>query len=79
MGENMVVHRVAPDAEAETLVAERLSAAGIKIVRQERLMFLVSGDRDAVARALGASHGWGISPVTTTPPPKTREQVLKPP
>ena len=75
----MVVHSVAPDAEAEALVAQRLNAAGIAVLRQEPFMFLVSGDRDAVAGVVGQSKGWTMSPLTTTPPPKTREQVLKRP
>ena len=79
MSERMVVHRAAADAEPDADVARRLHAGGIKIVEQQPYMLLVEGDRSAIARALNNARGWSISPLTTVPPPRTRESVRRRP
>ena len=79
MGERMVVHSVTINAAADAEVDRRLKHAGIAIVEQEPHMLLVEGDDAAIRRALGGAHGWSVSPLTKTPPPRTREQVLKKP
>jgi hypothetical protein len=79
MGERIVVHSVTDDAEADGEVTRRLKNAGIDIIEQQPHMLLVEGDHQAVRRALGDIRGWVVSPVTETPPPRTRERVLKKP
>jgi hypothetical protein len=79
MSERVVVHSVEADAEPGTEVAQRLRANGVEIVEQQPNMFLVSGDHKAVGAALGGARGWKVSPLTTVPPPSTRQWVLKPP
>jgi hypothetical protein len=79
MSERVVVHSVEANAEAGTEVARRLRDKGIEIIEQQPNMFLVSGDHQAVGDALGGARGWHVSPLTKTPPPSTRQRVLKPP
>jgi hypothetical protein len=79
MSDRVIVHSVAADAEPVDEVAQRLRDGGIEIVEQQPHMLLLSGDRQAVGRALGAARGWSVSGLTTVPPPRTREQVLKRP
>ena len=79
MGERMVVHSVATDAEADTEVVRRLKDAGIEIVEQQPNMLLVYGTHPTIWRALGGARGWTVSPLTKTPPPRTRQQVRKKP
>jgi hypothetical protein len=75
----LVVHSVTADAESEATVVERLTAGGVVILDQQPCTLLVEGDRQAIVQALGDLHGWSISPLTTVPPPQTREHVLKRP
>jgi hypothetical protein len=79
MAERLVVHSVVPDAEAYTEIARRLREGGVEIVEQQPHMLLVSSDRQTVDRALGNVRGWSVSALTTVPPPRTRERVLKRP
>jgi hypothetical protein len=79
MSERMVVHSVAADAEPGADVARRLHAGGIQIVDQQPHMLLVEGDKPAIARALNNARGWSISPLTTVPSPRTREEIRRRP
>ncbi len=79
MSERMVVHSVSADAVADEDVARRVQAEGVQIIERQPHMLLVEGDRPAVARALNDARGWSISPLTTVPPPSTRERVLRRP
>jgi hypothetical protein len=75
----MIVHSVAADALADEEVVRRLNAGGIQIVEQQPHMLLVIGDRATIERALSDAPGWSITPLTSVPPPDTRERVLKRP
>ncbi|QAU46319.1 hypothetical protein [Bradyrhizobium guangzhouense] len=79
MSERTVVFRAGPQSEASESVAERLRAGGVEIVEQQPNMLLVAGARQAISKALGDAGGWKLTAETTTPPPKTREKILKPP
>lgn len=79
MSERMVVHSVASDAEPDAEVFQRLHAGGIEVIEQQPHMLLVLGDRQAIARALDGARGWSISALTSVPPPRTRERVLRRP
>ncbi len=79
MSERTVVFRAGPESEASESVAERLRAGGVEIVEQQQNMLLVAGARRAISAALANAEGWKLTAETTTPPPKTREKILKPP
>lgn len=79
MGEPLVVHSVAQDALDSEEVARRLKAGGISIVDQQRHMILVDGAQSEITRALDGAHGWTVSPTVTTPPPSTRQKILRRP
>ena len=40
---------------------------------------LVTGAKQTISKALGNAEGWRLSAETKTPPPSTREKILKPP
>jgi len=42
-------------------------------------MFLVSGQKEAVAKVLGNTAGWKVTEETTTPPPSTRQRIERSP
>lgn len=79
MSERVVVHSVAVNSKPDAEVARRLRENGVEIIEQQPHMLLVSGDRQTIGRALGDAHGWSVSALTTVPPPRTRERVLKRP
>jgi hypothetical protein len=79
MSERTVVFRAGPKSEAPENVAERLRASGVQIVEQQPNMLLVSGTHQAISKALDDVEGWKLTAETTTPPPATREKILKPP
>lgn len=79
MDTRAVVHIVGADPESVDSVTARLRSRGIEIVDEQPNMLLVTGDKDAVARALGQAKGWSVSEERTIPPPRTRPQVLRKP
>ena len=79
MNERMVVHSVSADAEGDAEVARRLDAQGVKIIEQQSHMLLVEGDKPRIVGVLTGVRGWKVSPLTTVPPPRTRERVLRRP
>ena len=79
MSDRVVVHSVKSDAAPASDVLQRLRDKGIEIIEQQPHMVLVSGDLQTVSQALGDALGWSVSKLTTTPPPSTRERVLKRP
>jgi hypothetical protein len=79
MSERMVVHSVSANAELDTAVAQRLHAGGVQVIDQQPHMLLVEGDKATIFRALNDVRGWTVSPLTTVPPPRTRERVLRRP
>ncbi|MCP3400971.1 MULTISPECIES: hypothetical protein [unclassified Bradyrhizobium] len=79
MSERTVVFRADPKSEACESVVKRLRAEGLEIVEQQPNMLLVAGAPRAISKALGDAEGWKLTEETSTPPPKTREKVLKPP
>jgi hypothetical protein len=79
MAERTVVYRADPNSETSDKIASRLRAGGIEIVDEQPNMLLVDGARQAVSKALGDTAGWSLAAETRSPPPSTREKVLKPP
>jgi hypothetical protein len=79
MSERTVVFRAGPKSEALESVAERLRAGGVQIVEQQPNMLLVAGARQAISKALDDVEGWKLTAESVTPPPSTREKILKPP
>jgi hypothetical protein len=79
MSESVVVYSVAPDAEPEADIAQRLHAKGMAIIEQQPHMLLVEGEEFIVREALGNAHGWKACALTTVPLPNTRERVVRRP
>lgn len=79
MAERSVVFRADPNSESSDKIASRLRAEGIEIVEEQPNMLLVTGARQTISKALANAEGWRLTAETTTPPPSTREKVLKPP
>lgn len=79
MSDRVVVHSVKCDAAPATDVLQRLRDKGIEIIEQQPHMMLVLGDLQTVSQALGVALGWTVSKLVTTPPPSTRERVLRRP
>jgi hypothetical protein len=79
MAERSVVFRADPNSESSDKIASRLRAEGIEIVEEQPNMLLVTGAKQTISKALGKAEGWKLSPETKTPPPSTREKILKPP
>jgi hypothetical protein len=79
MSDHTVVFRASPKSEASDKVAARLRAGGVEIVEEQPNMLLVNGARHTISKALGDADGWSLATETKTPPPATREKVLKPP
>lgn len=79
MAERTVVFRADPNSESSDKVASRLRAEGVEIVEEQPNMLLVTGARQSISKALGNAEGWKLSAETRTPPPGTREKILKPP
>ena len=78
MAERTIVYRANPNSEASDKVASRLRASGIDIVDEQQNMLRVNGAIPMISKALGDAAGWSLSSETKTPPPKTREKILKP-
>ena len=78
MAERTVVYRANPNSESSDKIASRLLAGGIEIVDEQQNMLLVNGATQAISKALGDAPGWSVSAETKTPPPNTREKILKP-
>lgn len=79
MAERTVVFRAGPNSEPSDKVASRLRAGGIEIVEEQPNMLLVTGAMQTISKALGDAGGWKLTAETKTPPPSTREKILKPP
>jgi hypothetical protein len=79
MSERTVVYRADPNSESSDKVASRLRAGGVEIVDEQPNMLLVTGAKQTISKALANSEGWGLTAETKTPPPSTREKILKPP
>jgi hypothetical protein len=79
MAERTVVFRANPNSESSGQVASRLRAGGVEIVEEQPNMILVDGASQAISKVVGAIDGWSHTAETKTPPPRTREKVLKPP
>jgi hypothetical protein len=79
MSERMVVHSVSADAEADAEVAQRLHAGGVLVIEQQPHMLLVEGDKPKIVGVLNHVRGWTVTPLSTVPPPRTRERVLRRP
>ena len=79
MAERSVVFRADPNSESSDKIASRLRAEGIEIVEEQPNMLLVAGAKQTISKALGNAGGWRLTAETKTPPPSTREKVLKPP
>jgi hypothetical protein len=77
MAERTVVFRADPNSESSDKVASRLRAEGVEIVEEQPNMLLVTGAKQTISKAL--AEGWRLTVETKTPPPSTREKVLKPP
>lgn len=79
MAERIVVFRADPSSESSDKVASRLRAEGVEIVEEQPNMLLVAGAKQTISKALGNAEGWKLTPETKTPPPSTREKILKSP
>jgi hypothetical protein len=79
MAERTVVFRADPNSESSDKVASRLRAGGVEIVEVQPNMLLVTGAKQTISKALANSGGWSLTAETKTPPPSTREKILKPP
>lgn len=79
MAQRTIVFRASPKSATSDQVASRLRAGGVEIVDEQPNMLLVDGAEQKISKVLGDTEGWGVSRETKTPPPKTREKVLKPP
>ena len=69
MAERTILYRANPNSE---------SSDKIQIVDEQQNMLLVNGATQAISKALGDAPGWSVSAETKTPPPNTREKILKP-
>jgi hypothetical protein len=79
MSDRVVVYSVAADAEPGAEIARRMREKGVEIIEQQPHMLLLTGDPQTIGQALGGARGWKVGGETMTPPPRTRERVLKRP
>ena len=78
MAERTIVYRAHPNSQTSEEVASRLRAEGIEIVDEQQNMLLVNGAMKTIGKALRGAEGCSLSAETKTPPPNTREKMLKP-
>jgi hypothetical protein len=79
MAERTVVFRADPNSESSDKIASRLRAGGIEVLEEQPNMLLVTGATQTISKALANAGGWKLTAETKSPPPDTREKVLKPP
>jgi hypothetical protein len=79
MSDRVVVYSTSADADAVDRVADSLRSQGVELIEQQPHMLLVTGTKDAISRLLGKTHGWGVTELSTVPPPRTRQRIVKGP